>query len=1192
MHGGVKVYRGSPSAAAAYVDQGCSAVEGYYLGVEGAVARRFAVGPDGLPRELTPLTGEAYERWVAGVDPGTGEPRGLLRVDGSGVRFVEVTVNGPKSWSIAGLLHPDIAAAYDAAQDAAANQVIGWLGAHATTRVGPRGAQVATPVELLEAVTVKHLTSRAGDPHRHLHLQVNARVFAAGKWRGLDTVAVRDMIAAVNGIGHAAVATDPGFRAALAKHGYTLSGDGEIAQLVPVVSVFSKRARQIQTHLDRFEVDWRAAHPGQEPGPGLRRAWDARAWATGRPDKQKSLTADLLRERWLGELATAGHVDPEHPVNVGALPVGRLDRDRMVAVVLGRLGAARSGWNAADIRGEVEIQIAAAGVVCDPAVRVELAEDLTARAVDACLPLLPNRVGVPEHVRALTSPAVLEVEADLVDRLTARTPQPDEPSRTDPVITADGLDPQQREAAAKLAGADRLVVVEGAAGAGKTTMLAAARAHLAEQGRGMVIVTPTLQAAQVAGEQTGAEALSAARLAFGFGWRWDEHGTWTRLRDGDIDPVNGHPYTAPEGGARVMPGGLLVIDEAAMLTQDTARALLVVADEHRWRVALVGDRHQLPAVGRGGVLDRAARLVRPVPLEAVHRFTTADSDGRTVTDREYARLSIAMRTGIDPAAVFDQLTARGNTQLHTSTAEVIDALAELVAAERAAGGELLLLASTREQVTLLNEAVRARLVAAGLVDDTGATMTTGAGERIGVGDLVATRRNDRGLGVANRQSWTVTAVGLDGTLIVTAGQEERTLPPGYARRYVELVYARTVHGAQGATVQASHLLLDAEHATAAAVYVGMTRGRHANTAHLIATDPDEARAVWVEVFGRDRADLGPAHAASLAARDATRYALPAPTPTAVVPPEVTPAPPRQDPQVPVLVDRLRAAWTEQLRAAGLVAALQHRLDQQETAARDLPDLTRHLGELEAAQRAATARQQDARAAASASDASLARHAEQLVQRWQHEWDAARPDIRAAATRVAHGPGRFGLGRGGMLAAQDRIDNWAAHWAAILTPTGPTPWYFRPADYARTLPTGEQIRPRLERAAEHAVAQVHPEHPARHAELRAADQAKARVRHDLFLAGNRHTRCVRDGDPEQIARTRTDLAVAGQHLQNTSTRVEDLTRAAEQAGIPVEQLRALHRDLPLHPDHHHTPSAAPRPTYHVHPSPQPSRGIGL
>ena len=42
-----------------------------------------------------------------------------------------------------------------------------------------------------------------------------------------------------------------------------------------------------------------------------------------------------------------------------------------------------------------------------------------------------------------------------------------------------------------------------------------------------------------------------------------------------------------------------------MLDQDTALALLTIADERRARVVLMGDRHQLPAVGRGGVLDLA-----------------------------------------------------------------------------------------------------------------------------------------------------------------------------------------------------------------------------------------------------------------------------------------------------------------------------------------------------------------------------------------------------------------------------------------------------------------------------------------------------------------------------------------------------------------------------------------------------------
>ena len=81
-------------------------------------------------------------------------------------------------------MHHDVAYAYDAAQDRAVVQIIGWLAAHATTRVGPRGGQVQVPVDMLEAVTVRHYTSRAGVPHRHLHLQINARAFAAGKGAG------------------------------------------------------------------------------------------------------------------------------------------------------------------------------------------------------------------------------------------------------------------------------------------------------------------------------------------------------------------------------------------------------------------------------------------------------------------------------------------------------------------------------------------------------------------------------------------------------------------------------------------------------------------------------------------------------------------------------------------------------------------------------------------------------------------------------------------------------------------------------------------------------------------------------------------------------------------------------------------------------------------------------------------------
>jgi exodeoxyribonuclease V alpha subunit len=125
MHGGVKVYRGSAAAARNYLDADRSRADDYYLAEGTGVARRLTAGPDGPVVELAASTGDGYESWVAGLDPDTGQPRGRLRSDAAGVRFVEVIVNGPKSWSLAAELHRDIATAYEIAQDKAAEQIIG-----------------------------------------------------------------------------------------------------------------------------------------------------------------------------------------------------------------------------------------------------------------------------------------------------------------------------------------------------------------------------------------------------------------------------------------------------------------------------------------------------------------------------------------------------------------------------------------------------------------------------------------------------------------------------------------------------------------------------------------------------------------------------------------------------------------------------------------------------------------------------------------------------------------------------------------------------------------------------------------------------------------------------------------------------------------------------------------------------------
>ena len=194
--------------------------------------------------------------------------------------------------------------------------------------------------------------------------------------------------------------------------------------------------------------------------------------------------------------------------------------------------------------------------------------------------------------------------------------------------------------------------------------------------------------------------------------------------------------------------------------------------------------------------------------------------------------------------------------------------------------ESLLVAKTNSEVDLLNKMVRDQRVSAGDVDET-RSVVGASGGRIAAGDTVATRHNDHALGVANRDTWTVTAVAPDGS-VTLAGRAARrghlrTVPPDYARHHLSLAYATTAHGAQGDTVAAAHLSLS-EHTDAACAYVAMTRGREANTAHLVADSIEDARRQWVDTFNRDRADLGPGHAAGVAADEIERYGPAAPTP--------------------------------------------------------------------------------------------------------------------------------------------------------------------------------------------------------------------------------------------------------------------------------------------------------------------------
>ena len=125
------------------------------------------------------------------------------------------------------------------------------------------------------------------------------------------------------------------------------------------------------------------------------------------------------------------------------------------------------------------------------------------------------------------------------------------------------------------------------------------------------------------------------------------------------------------------------------------------------------------------------------------------------------------------------------------------------------------------------------------------------GNHAGVGDLIRARLNVEidagGQRLANRDTLEVTSIrGPE----VTVRRQRRDatwtapfkVPRSYLESSAELAYAGNVHVAQGRTVDTAHLLVT-DTLTRRSLYVGMTRGRQSNTAHVVtgSTAPEGKR---------------------------------------------------------------------------------------------------------------------------------------------------------------------------------------------------------------------------------------------------------------------------------------------------------------------------------------------------------------
>jgi hypothetical protein len=195
--------------------------------------------------------------------------------------------------------------------------------------------------------------------------------------------------------------------------------------------------------------------------------------------------------------------------------------------------------------------------------------------------------------------------------------------------------------------------------------------------------------------------------------------------------------------------------------------------------------------------------------------------------------------------------------------------AEAWLADTLTGQRSMLLVDTNEQAARLSAALRAELVRLGRVDEHGVTLGL-QGTMAGVGDMVEARKLDWTLagvegnprGVINRERFRVTGVRDDGALEVVpltgpsaadgGPAQAMVLPARYVAEHLALGYASTVHAAQGATVGTTHTVVT-QRTGPAALYVGMSRGQEANTAHVVtlAVVEDPAQGSAAHTLHRD-----------------------------------------------------------------------------------------------------------------------------------------------------------------------------------------------------------------------------------------------------------------------------------------------------------------------------------------------------
>jgi len=739
----------------------------------------------------------------------------------------------------------------DALMDSA-REALGWLERHATyTRTGHHSSRTGEWRDgdgLVASLFLHHL-SRDGDPQLHVHVAIWNRVQrtdrADAKWRTLDSRTLHNQRLAV------APVADRGMETKLSALGYGMvpRADGNGAEVrgvsQDVMDLFSSRAVAVTGELKRLAQEYADKHGKsptrrtlwllhQQAGQNTRRTKaEARRTIAGQTGTTEPTAAQRLAaweaqtvHREVRVLSAVHEQVARYARERAAAAPAVLDdaaKRRAARIAVAEVQRHHAVWSMAQLRFEVHralpvlhpgsdgeavvtevAKLAVSGRAGTEVIQVT-APDITdvtslgVRASDG------GSIYRPPNEERYCTLAHLDTEEQILAAAKRTVPQLVRDGQARTAVERTSLNGEQRDAVVMmLTAATATTVLIAPAGAGKShTMAEFARLWTSFTGRRVIGLTTSTNAARVLQHEGLAESYNIAKF-LGKNEGTDELRRPVPLHRDDV----------------------LVLDEASQLNTTDLAMIQEAAQQAGARVTATGDTAQLGAVEAGGMFRLLAAEVPAAELHEVRRF-----------DAQWEReASVRLRDG-DMAAVaaYDR---HGRVRGADEEA-AYDRAASMWLADHLRGKTVLLLAGSNAEAAELSRRVQARFIQLGTVGPPQAALSDG--NQAGVGDLIRARLNTEidagGRNLTNRD--TLKIIGLRGPDAEVRRQqpdgtwtEPFRVPRSYLARNAELGYGGNVHVAQGRTVDTAHLLVT-ESMSRQALYVGMTRGRESNTAHVV-----------------------------------------------------------------------------------------------------------------------------------------------------------------------------------------------------------------------------------------------------------------------------------------------------------------------------------------------------------------------